>query len=166
WCPAMNVPSSRLSGNCTTKLSSVISSVSHMALSVTGPWNTWNQASRPANCGVPSPSHAKNDSTTTPASGSRAKTPKKLSAGASSSCSARCAGDAARPPGRRRPGALPRATDQRSCGQRRVHVRDELVGLDLPEEDPREVVQQLLRGGRGESLVPGQREVRGAEHHV
>src|SRR5699024_9467894 len=80
----MNVPSSRLSGNCTTKLSSVISSVSHMALRVTGSWNTVNQAVRPANDGVPRPSQAKNDSSTTPASGSRAKMPKKLSAGSSS----------------------------------------------------------------------------------
>src|SRR5690625_654727 len=55
-----------------------------MAFKVTGSWNTWNQADSPANCGVPSPSQAKKDSTTTPNSGSSANTPKKLSAGASS----------------------------------------------------------------------------------
>ena len=55
-----------------------------MALSVTGFWNTCSQASRPANSGVPRPSQAKKDSTTTPTRGSRAKTPKKLSAGTSS----------------------------------------------------------------------------------
>src|SRR5699024_6079935 len=55
-----------------------------MAFRVTGSWNTWIQADRPANCGVPRRSQAKNDSTTTPSSGSSANTPKKLSAGASS----------------------------------------------------------------------------------
>src|SRR5690625_5903288 len=55
-----------------------------MAFMVTGSWNTWIQADKPANCGVPSPSQAKKDSTTTPSSGSSANTPKKLRAGASS----------------------------------------------------------------------------------
>src|SRR5690625_6671647 len=80
----MKAPSSRLSGNCTPSLTTVSSSVSFMAFMVTGSWNTWIQADKPANCGVPSPSQAKKDSTTTPSSGSSANTPKKLRAGASS----------------------------------------------------------------------------------
>src|SRR5690625_6138599 len=55
-----------------------------MAFMVTGSWNSWIQPDKRANCGVPSPSQAKKDSTTTPSSGSSANTPKKLRAGASS----------------------------------------------------------------------------------
>src|SRR5699024_5297139 len=116
----------------------------------------------PAHWGVPSPSHSMKDRTTTPPSGSRAKKPKNTRAGTA----IRNGG----PPRRRGLLAVvdsPAAAEAPcwSCvvviSERGVHVVDELLRRDLHQEDLAQIVQQLLRRPRWQSLVPGELEVRG-----